>query len=118
MDLQIEVTGGDEAGEHARLLEWLRADRRLAGHVRVRRRAPGAEELGGTLDAVMVAVGSGGVSAVLAQTLPAWIRSRRPKVKFTLTTEDGERLELETADAAEAPRLIAELLRHHHGASD
>ncbi|WP_147449417.1 effector-associated constant component EACC1 [Actinomadura pelletieri] len=118
MDLQIGVTGGDEVHECARLLEWLRADRRLAGHVRARRRAPGPEELGGALDVVMVAVGSGGVAAALAQTLPAWIQSRRPQVKFILTTRNGDRVELETADAAEASRLIAELLSRHDASAE
>ncbi|WP_149260805.1 hypothetical protein [Actinomadura sp. K4S16] len=118
MELRIDLAGGDEIREKAALLQWLRTDRRLAGHVRLRRRPAGSEELGGALEVLMVAVGSGGVAAVLAQSLPVWLQSRRPAVKVKLTTSTGESVELETADASEAPRLIEELLRNRDDESD
>ncbi|WP_410556877.1 effector-associated constant component EACC1 [Actinomadura fulvescens] len=101
-------SAGFHSANHSALLHWLRTERRLAGLVRARQHQPGPEELGGALDVVMVAVSSGGVVAVLAQMLPAWIRSRRPAVRFTLTTQAGDRLELEASDAAEASPLIAQ----------
>lgn len=112
MDLQIDISGGDDVREKAALLQWLRTDRRLVRHVRLQRRTPGAEELGGALDVLMVAVGSGGIAAVLAQSLPTWLQSRRPAVKITLTTAAGDSVELQSTDASQAPQIIEELLRN------
>ncbi|WP_344893169.1 effector-associated constant component EACC1 [Actinomadura meridiana] len=109
--VQIKIDGGDEVGGLVALHDWLRGEAELAGFVKLGRRAAGAEELGGVLDVVTVAVGSGGVAAVLAQSLPTWIRSRRPAVKVTITSPNGRTLELEAAEAADAERLIMDLLR-------
>jgi hypothetical protein len=111
-DVQIKVAGDDVVGELTALLDWLRAERDLQGFVRRQLGVPGPEDLGGVLDVVTVAVGSGGVAVVLAQSLATWIKNRRPAVKFTITAQDGRTLELETSDSADAYHLIAELLRH------
>jgi hypothetical protein len=111
-NVQIRVAGDDEFGELTALLGQLEAERELQGLARLGRRTAGPEELGGILDAVTVAVGSGGVAAVLAQSLSGWIKSRRPAVRFTITSRTGRTLELESADAADAHHLILELLRH------
>lgn len=108
----IRVSGGDEVAELAELIGHLRTERGLAGLVRAERSAVGPEDLGGALDVVAVAIGSGGVVAVLAQSLSGWVKSRRPPVKFTLSTRDGLTLELEATADADADRLIRELLRH------
>src|ERR1700761_6668782 len=89
MDADIRVTGGDDIAELGDLWEWLRGERALVGQVRVRRQQPGAHDLGGALDAIEVALGSGGAAAVLAGSLSTWITSRRSRVVVKVTTESG-----------------------------
>jgi hypothetical protein len=86
---QIQLVGGNAVTEAGQLWEWLRQERALAGRVELIRRPPGPTDLGGVLDLLTVAVGSGGAAAVLAQSLSAWLATRRANVKVTVTTEAG-----------------------------
>jgi hypothetical protein len=80
---------GDEVAELAALYEWLRGERELAGAIRVARATPGPTELGGAIELVAVALGAGGAAGTLARSLSAWLQSRRPGVKVTVTTPAG-----------------------------
>lgn len=88
MDVQIRIVGGDEVTEITDLWAWLRGERDLVGKVRAAGRAPGATELGGATDVLIVALGSGGTGAVLAQSLTTWLRTRRSDVEVSVTTGD------------------------------
>jgi hypothetical protein len=86
---EIQVSGSpgsevDEVGELAALLEWLRGERGLAGAVREVRVPPGPGELGGAVEALVVALGSGGAAGTLATSLFGWLRTRRPNLKVTV----------------------------------
>ncbi|AOP49693.1 hypothetical protein [Streptomyces lydicus] len=112
MEIRIGAIGDEGVGELTALLQWLRAERQLSGLVQPAFRAAGPEELsGGVLDAVIVAVGSGGFGVVLAQSLTAWLKSRRPAVKFTITSPEGVTEHLETAEAEVAAPLIEAMVR-------
>ena len=89
MEADLRVCGGDEAEELAGLWEWIRVERDLAGVVRPIWRAPGDGELGGALDVLAVALGSGGAVAALAGSLTAWLKARRPDVTVIITTARG-----------------------------
>jgi hypothetical protein len=89
MDAQIRVAADDEVAEVAELWEWLRGERALAGMVRAVQRPPGEGELGGAVDVLTVALGSGGAAAMLASSLTTWLRTRRSAVTVTVTTEAG-----------------------------
>ncbi|MEV4314292.1 hypothetical protein [Actinocrispum sp. NPDC049592] len=86
MDVLISVDGGDEVQEFADLWNWLRTQRELVGAVREVRSEPGETDLGGVADVLMVALGSGGAGVVLAQSLTAWIRTRRPTITLKVKT--------------------------------
>lgn len=88
MEVWIRVSGGDEIDEITDLWDWLRGERGLAGPVRAVRSSPGTGELGGALDLLAVAVGSGGAGTVLAQSLIAWLRTRRASVVVTVATKE------------------------------
>jgi hypothetical protein len=89
MDAQIWVSGGDLIEDVASLWKWLRAERELVGTVHVVQRPPGDGELGGVVDVVAVALGSGGAGVVLAKSLTAWLQTRRPNVAITVKTKAG-----------------------------
>lgn len=93
MDAQIRVSSRsqgsevDEVGELAALLEWLRSERGLAGAVREVRQPPGPGELGGAVEALVVALSAGGAAGTLARSLFGWLHTRRPNLKITVTTD-------------------------------
>jgi hypothetical protein len=108
MDAVIGIRGGDEVGELAALVGWLRAERELEGAVQVVRRDVAETELGSGLDVVSVAVGSGGVVA-LAQSLSAWLRARRSDVKVTVTA-NGRTVEVDARRVSDPMGLINRVL--------
>ncbi|MBD0741942.1 effector-associated constant component EACC1 [Streptomyces sp. CBMA152] len=114
MEVKISAVGDKGVLELVALFQWLRSERQLAGQVRPEYKPAGPEDLStGVLDVVSIAVGSGGVAVALAQSLTAWLKSRRPAVEFTITLPDGStyRLGLTDEAAAQAAPIIAELLR-------
>ena len=114
MEVKISAVGDKGLLELVALLRWLRSERQLSGKVRPEYRPAGPEDLsGGVLDVVSIAVGSGGLAVALAQSLTAWLKSRRPAVEFTITLPDGSRYRLSVADeaATQAAPIIEELLR-------
>lgn len=89
MEAEIRISGGNDIAEIAALLDWLRHERALAGTVRAVRGRPGETELGAAYDLLAVALGSGGTGAVLAKSLAAWLRARRPDITVTVTSPAG-----------------------------
>jgi membrane-associated two-gene conflict system component 1 (EACC1) len=86
---EIQVDGSNAASDGEDLWDWLRRERGLTGRVARISKAPGPTDLGGLIDVLTVALGSGGVAAVLAQSLSAWLTSRRSNVTVTVTTAAG-----------------------------
>lgn len=106
----------DEVAELAALYEWLRGERELAGAVRAARRAPGPTELGGAIELVAVALGAGGAAGTLARSLAAWLRSRRPGLKITVTTPAGSvSVEARQVRDADFLPLLREVLNARDG---
>lgn len=107
----IGVRGGDPVAELAGLAQWLRAERDLAGLIR---RVPGPTaptDLGGALDTLSVALGSGGAGVALAQSLSAWLRTRRSDVKLTITVA-SKTIDIDAHQVADPTELITRTLRH------
>ncbi|MGP9017063.1 effector-associated constant component EACC1 [Streptomyces sp. BR1] len=114
MEVKIGAVGDKGVLELVALFRWLRSERQLAGQVRPEYKPAGPEDLStGVLDVVSIAVGSGGVAVALAQSLTAWLKSRRPAVEFDMTLPDGSTYRLGVADAAaaQAAPIIEEILR-------
>ncbi len=65
--------------------------------------------MGGAGEALVVAVGSGGMGAVLAGALSTWISQRRSDVKLTVTREDGRTIELDAKRVD--PRVVIQEVR-------
>ncbi|RFU38144.1 hypothetical protein DZF91_29255, partial [Actinomadura logoneensis] len=69
----------------------------LAGRVRAEAPPPRDGELGGATDVLVVALGSGGAAVALTNVLVTWVKSRRPDVSVTVTTENGS-VRIDTTD--------------------
>lgn len=108
--LWIRIAQG--ADELRSLHDWLSRDDALRGRARLvaARVEPG--QMGGLLDALVVAVGSGGMGAVLAGALSTWISHRRSDVKLTVTSDDGRKVELDATrvDPQTVLREVGKLL--------
>lgn len=90
-DVTINVSGAHDSGAEIRsLLRWLRRDDDLPGTaVRLMPATPGPEEMGAVGDALVVALGSGGVGAVLARSLSVWVQHRTSDLKLTFHGKKG-----------------------------
>jgi Effector Associated Constant Component 1 len=120
VEAEIRVFGGqdidvDEVGELAALLEWLRGERGLAGAVREVRLPPGPGELGGAVEALVVALGAGGAAGTLARSLFGWLRTRRPSLKVTVT-RGARSIAIEASEVRDGDMLS--VLREILGAAD
>jgi hypothetical protein len=105
-----EMRGIEVAVSNPAELRSLRAWLERVPDVRVEQRAgtPGPGEQGAA-DVLMVLVGGSGVLAVAVQTLPEFLRSRRPGLSVTLKTE-GKELTLTANNVEEVRPLIEKLL--------
>ncbi|WP_229851817.1 effector-associated constant component EACC1 [Streptomyces albospinus] len=116
--LRIGAGGADD--QLRSLLDWLRHEDGLRGRVQAQRAPVAQGEMGGALDALVVAVGSGGVGAILANCVSTWIAQRRSDVRITLTTEDGRTLEVDAkgVDPQALTRDIERLLTRQEAGGD
>jgi hypothetical protein len=91
------------------LRSWLIRERELQGRVRLAPTTVGPEDLGGVLDTLSVALGSGGIGVALTHSLSAWLASRRSSVKLTVTSR-GRKIVLDTQGVKDVPALMREVL--------
>jgi hypothetical protein len=94
------------------LLDWLRHEDTLRGRVRTAQTPARPGEMGGVLDALEVALGSGGADALLATSVSTWLsQPRRTDVKLTVTAEDGRHIELDARRIQDPAVLLREVER-------
>ncbi|MFF2803679.1 hypothetical protein ACFVUT_27930 [Streptomyces sp. NPDC058051] len=111
--------GGADAGGAAELLRWLRAEPALKGRVDRLEREPddipdGA--MGPVMDAAVAVLEPGGVAAVFAGALVAWVQTRRGSWTVTVRRPDGTEITLSSRGARalspeEAAALAERLVR-------
>lgn len=98
-----------EAGLRS-LLDWLQHEDELRGRVALERKAARPGEMGGLVDVLVVALGSGGAGAVLAQSLSTWIGQRRADLRLTITSDGRTRtVELDGKRVPDVQALIREV---------
>ncbi|MEO3790412.1 hypothetical protein ABGB14_09370 [Nonomuraea sp. B10E15] len=119
MDVQAElrITSDDAVRDLSSLLTWLQSQRELQGLVRTVRRPPSTGELGGAVELLTVALGSGGVGVVLTRALTVWLTNRKADVNVTVTTEAGT-VTLEAKRVDDALPLLQEVLKHENSKKD
>ncbi|MGW8332558.1 effector-associated constant component EACC1 [Streptomyces sp. NPDC055897] len=92
---------------------WLQREDELRGRLRMEGSAAASEtseEMGGLLDVLSIAVGSGGAGAVLARSLSTWLSHRHTELKVNITAPDGRSLEVDArVRDTDVPGLISEI---------
>lgn len=71
--------------------------------------------MGGVVDVLTVAFGSGGVGAVLAGSLSTWLVNRRADIKLTVTGRGGDKLELDARRVRDVAEVLRDMERLAHG---
>jgi hypothetical protein len=111
MILTIEVLGStDDAKDLVNLSHVLKTDDALRqADIRLLSRPGDSGAMGPVTDAVLVALGGGGIGAVLLQTLGEWLRSRKSDVSVRLT---GPKATVEiNVSSVDAPDKVENILR-------
>lgn len=101
---QVEVP----ADELFALRDWLAAEDSLRGLVSPLRPRPKPGEMGGVVDVLTVALGSGGAGVVLVRALCTWLVQRRADVAVTITAPDGTHVQVDAKRAADPETIIRE----------
>ncbi|MFG3532301.1 hypothetical protein ACGF8B_37070 [Streptomyces sp. NPDC047917] len=91
------------------LRDWLDSEDDLRGRVRLQRQPPLPGHMGSAMELLTVALGSGGILAVLIQSVCTWATSRGTDVKITISAEDGRRIEVDVQRAADPQALLREV---------
>jgi hypothetical protein len=112
VQVRISVTAGGQA-ELESLDDWLRHEQELAGRVTLAAAQPGEGELGALVEALIVALGSGGTISVLAASLKSWLSlPRRSDVRIRVEGTDGRIVDLsaERVSGEQVDRLVHQVL--------
>jgi hypothetical protein len=109
----IVTVEGDDSGSGHELRRWLTAEPEMRGRVRPAD-APPPGATGAVSDTLVALVEPGGIAAVFAGALVAWLQSRRGTRTVTITRPDGTRITVTAAqvkalDARRAADLAREL---------
>ncbi|PKV83071.1 hypothetical protein BX283_0562 [Streptomyces sp. TLI_146] len=120
-ELRIRTASGsgethDGPDELRSLFNWLGHEDALRGRVRVEHAPITPGEMGGGLDALVVALGPGGVGAAavgaLIGALATWFQHRRADLRITVTNENGRTVEVDgkRVDVSELVEVVERLL--------
>ncbi|WP_340377277.1 hypothetical protein U5640_20830 [Streptomyces sp. SS7] len=114
-EIQLSLGGQDidvlnDTDQLRSLRTWLMLEDPLRGAVTLPAAAPEPGHMGGVVDVLTVAVGSGGAAAVLARSLTTWLIQRRTDVTVTLTGEDGRQVKVDVRRARHPEAVIREVV--------
>jgi hypothetical protein len=112
MGATIEIEG-DNARHLIDLQQWLQGDRSIGGAARLRHKPIGEGELGGAVDVLEIALGSGGIAIVLTNALITWLKTRREHISVTLKVKGASvSVDTENAKLGTAKAMLDSVLRH------
>lgn len=94
MDPTVRISGDGSDNEIRALYGWLRQGGELVGRLTLSERPPDPEQMGTGLDALQVALGSGGAVSALAGGVLTWLRARSHPVAIELKRADGASVSL------------------------
>ncbi|WP_431972541.1 effector-associated constant component EACC1 [Nocardia sp. bgisy134] len=91
--LTIRTDGG--ADELFRLYEWFNDDDELRGRVSLPSNQIRPGQMGELTEALVVAVGAGGIATALARSLTTWFTVRRSEVTITLKRDNNTEITID-----------------------
>jgi hypothetical protein len=110
--LYVRIHGRGYPEETRSLHDWLRDDPDLSGQVQLAKRV---RETGGLAEGIVqvlsVALGAGGVGAILAGSLSTWLTQRHSDIKLIVDDRDGRRVELDAHRVRNVPELLEQVAR-------
>ena len=126
MDLRVTMSDEGPSGDRLRdLRAWLVDEDGLRGRIALADSPPRPGTLGPTVDALSVALGSGGAVSVLIGGVVSWLRQRSRRdssnrVRVTIRRPDGSGIEIDRDGASEWPvsdlsNQVARLVRELEG---
>lgn len=111
MSVSLSVAGGDPVEGLPELSEWLSRESDLRGLITPVSAGTGPGELGSLTDALVVAVGSGGLLSVLATSLKTFLAlPRRGDLRIVVTAPGGRRVEIDAKHVRDVESLIRDAL--------
>lgn len=113
MDLQICINGGT-VDDYIALADYLNGNRDFRGRVRKVTGPPAEGKLNaGVIEALTVAIGSGGLGVALTTSLNKWLENRRPDITAEVTVTPQRRtVKLHARNAnTKALRLLHDTLQ-------
>ena len=111
MRLRLRVDGDDSGEELDSLRRWMSREETLRGRVELDRRPGRPDEMGVLGDALIAAVGSGGLLSVLVQSVQAWLETRRSDVTLEVTLPDGRIVKATATNMPDAAKVIERVLQ-------
>jgi hypothetical protein len=101
MEARLSLAGTDNAqDELVALRQWLTDEPEFRGRVRAGQARPQPGQMGGAVDVLTVALGSGGALAILANSVSVWLRQRRSALKVKIVNPDGSSQEITASGPA------------------
>jgi hypothetical protein len=119
MYLTLAVDDDSVPAQYEGLFDWLATEPDLRPLVRLEKRPPASGELGGVIDALSIAVESGGALTVLAGALGAWlsrVRNRSMRVEVRERANGDRSVVFDTRNTK--PADIERMLRALNGGVD
>jgi Effector Associated Constant Component 1 len=110
--VSISLDHDDSADQLRALADWLGNENELRGRVTPVEGTLKPGQMGGVLDALTVAIGSGGAAGTLVQSLFLWLRQRRnrPSVHLKLKSNDGREVELDLLDMSDPAAIVNQIV--------
>ncbi|WP_433518803.1 effector-associated constant component EACC1 [Nonomuraea sp. CA-143628] len=116
MPVNLTLDDGSPADLLRDLRIWLLDEPDLRGTVHLRERAPEPGALGPVVDALQLALGSGGALATAATVIIAWLRAQRGSITIKLSRGDKPSLKVSATgvknlNAQDTKELTEQLIR-------
>ncbi|MFF8104328.1 hypothetical protein ACF07S_32225 [Streptomyces sp. NPDC016640] len=110
-ELRLWASGSASDDDLRALHAWLAHEDELRGRVELRAHSPAEGDMGGAVELLAVALGSGGACAVLAQSVCTWLSQRQPDITVTVKAADGREVTIDVRRAEDPMAVVREVER-------
>lgn len=110
---ELRLWASGSAGDDAlrALYAWLAHEDELRGRVKPRTHSLAEGDMGGAVELLAVALGSGGACAVLVQSVCTWLSQRQPDITVTVKAADGREVTIDVRRAEDPMAVVREVER-------